>query len=48
MPSDNRDDYIEQTELGADAWTELARAGLTQIGIHTVDIPVAQAFTART
>lgn len=45
-PSMDRDDFVVQTEYGADAWTHLARAGFQRIGIHVLAYPAAHAFTA--
>ncbi|NOD64539.1 MULTISPECIES: bifunctional 2-polyprenyl-6-hydroxyphenol methylase/3-demethylubiquinol 3-O-methyltransferase UbiG [unclassified Ruegeria] len=46
-PSMGNDDYVVHTEFGADAWTYLARAGFTQLGIQVVSFPAAHALTAR-
>ncbi len=46
-PSMGNDDYVVHTEFGADAWTYLARAGFTEIGIHVVSFPAAHALMGR-
>ncbi|WP_425090713.1 class I SAM-dependent methyltransferase [Tropicimonas sp. S265A] len=46
-PSMGRADYIVHTEYGADAWTHLARAGFTEIGMHVVSYPAAHALMGR-
>jgi SAM-dependent methyltransferase len=42
-----RNDYVVQTEFGADAWTYAMEAGFSEIAIHAVDYPAATAFLAR-
>ncbi|WP_299357079.1 class I SAM-dependent methyltransferase [uncultured Shimia sp.] len=46
-PAMGNDDYVVHTEFGADAWTYLARAGFTQIGIEVVSFPAAHALMGR-
>ena len=46
-PQMSRDDFIVHTEFGADAWTYLARAGFSDIRVHTVEYPAALAWTGR-
>jgi SAM-dependent methyltransferase len=41
------DDYVVQTEFGADVWTYIIEAGFTEISIHSVEYPAALAFLAR-
>jgi SAM-dependent methyltransferase len=41
------DDYVVQTEFGADMWTYVIRAGFATISINVVDYPSALALSAR-
>jgi ubiquinone/menaquinone biosynthesis C-methylase UbiE len=41
------DDFVVQTEFGADAWTYVSQAGFNQVEIHTVEFPSASALLAR-
>lgn len=42
-----KDDFVVQTEFGADAWTYPLKAGFTDISIHSVGFPAATAMLAR-
>jgi ubiquinone/menaquinone biosynthesis C-methylase UbiE len=46
-PAANAEDYLVQTEYGADAWTHVMRAGFTNVTIHSVGYPAATALVAR-
>ncbi|WP_332118234.1 class I SAM-dependent methyltransferase [Azorhizobium caulinodans] len=46
--SQNSDDYLVQTEYGADMWTQVMRAGFTRVTLHQVSYPAAIAITAWT
>lgn len=46
-PSMGNDDYVVHTEFGDDAWTYLARAGFTELGIQVVSFPAAHALMGR-
>jgi len=46
-PANLADDFVVQTEFGADAWTYIMEAGFTEIAIHSVEYPAAIAFLAR-
>jgi SAM-dependent methyltransferase len=46
-PGVTRDDFVVQTEFGADAWTYVLEAGFTDVSIHSVGYPAAIAFVAR-
>lgn len=46
-PETDSNDYIVQTEYGADAWTQLMDAGFNEVSIYTVDYPSGIAFLAR-
>jgi hypothetical protein len=41
------DDYVVQTEFGADMWTYVIRAGFGTLSINVVDYPSALALSAR-
>lgn len=41
------DDFIVQTEFGADAWGYAMEAGFSEVQIHAVEYPAALAFLAR-
>ena len=41
------DDFIVQTEFGADTWGYVMEAGFTEVQIHSVEYPAAVAFLAR-
>ncbi len=41
------DDFIVQTEFGADAWGYVMEAGFSEVQIHAVEYPAALAFLAR-
>ncbi len=41
------DDFVVQTEFGADTWTYIMEAGFTDVSVHTVEYPAAIAFLAR-
>lgn len=41
------DDFVVQTEFGADAWTYILEAGFTEVSIHSVEYPAGIAFLAR-
>jgi ubiquinone/menaquinone biosynthesis C-methylase UbiE len=40
------DDFVVQTEFGADAWTYIMRAGFKTISLHAVEYPVSVAYCA--
>lgn len=40
------DDFVVQTEFGADAWCYIMEAGFTHVSIHSVGYPAATAFVA--
>ncbi|MXP63802.1 class I SAM-dependent methyltransferase [Roseomonas sp. M0104] len=40
------DDFLVRTEYGADAWTQVMRAGFGHVAIHQVDYPAATAMSA--
>lgn len=46
-PSVPAEDYVVQTEFGADAWQYVISAGFEQVTIHTLDYPAAIALHAR-
>lgn len=46
-PATATDDYVVQTEFGADVWTYLLKAGFTEVSIHCADYPAAIAYLAR-
>jgi SAM-dependent methyltransferase len=41
------DDYVVQTEFGADMWTYVLRAGFSALSINAVDYPAALALSAQ-
>jgi len=41
------DDFVVQTEFGADAWTYILEAGFTEVALYSVEYPAAIAFLAR-
>ena len=41
------DDYVVQTEFGADMWTYVLRAGFSAVSITAVEYPAALALSAR-
>jgi ubiquinone/menaquinone biosynthesis C-methylase UbiE len=41
------DDFVVQTEFGADAWGYVMEAGFAEVQIHAVEYPAALAFLAR-
>lgn len=41
------EDFVVQTEFGADAWTYLFRAGFSELSMHAVEYPAGLAFLAR-
>jgi SAM-dependent methyltransferase len=43
----DRDDFLVQTEFGADVWTYAIKAGFTAVSIHAVEYPCALALAAR-
>jgi len=40
------DDFVVQTEFGADAWTYIMLAGFTTVSLHAVEYPVSVAYCA--
>ena len=46
-PGTATDDFVVQTEFGADAWTFAMRAGFTDVTIHAACYPAATAILAR-
>ena len=46
-PETTPDDFIVQTEFGADAWTWPLSAGFSRVEIHAVQFPAATALLAR-
>ncbi len=46
-PADAADDYVVQTEFGADMWTYVMAAGFQSVVINTVAFPDAIAMSAR-
>ncbi len=46
-PTTATDDYVVQTEFGADAWTYPMRAAFTEVSVHAVEYPIGLAFLAR-
>lgn len=40
------DDFVVQTEFGADAWAYVLAAGFSEVQIHAVEYPAALAFLA--
>lgn len=46
-PTETRDDYLVQTEFGADAWTYAMQAGFQDVRLFSVEYPVAIAIAAR-
>ena len=44
--STNSDDWLVQTEFGADAWTYVLRAGFTNVTFRALDYPTAYALIA--
>jgi SAM-dependent methyltransferase len=46
LPEDRADDYMVQTEFGADAWTYPVRAGFAECRIVSLEYPAAQALLA--
>jgi SAM-dependent methyltransferase len=46
-PADSADDYVVQTEFGADMWTYVVEAGFQSVVINTVSFPDAVAISAR-
>jgi SAM-dependent methyltransferase len=45
-PNTPSDDYVVQSEFGADAWTYLFRAGFRHVAVNAVEYPAAHAITA--
>ncbi len=45
-PQTRTDDFIVQTEFGADAWTLLMRAGFDNVALKHIEHPAAHAITA--
>lgn len=45
--STSSDDFVVQTEFGADAWTYCMEAGFTDVSIHSFAYPAATAILAR-
>lgn len=41
------EDYVVQTEYGADVWTQVMEAGFTEVSIHTVEYPSGIALLAK-
>jgi ubiquinone/menaquinone biosynthesis C-methylase UbiE len=46
-PASNAEDYMVQTEFGADAWTLVLQAGFTQVSMHSSDFPACLAYVAQ-
>lgn len=46
-PQTASEDFVVQTEFGADAWTYLFRAGFSDLSMHAVEYPAGLAFLAR-
>lgn len=40
------DDFVVQTEFGADAWTYIMRAGFKTVSLHAVEYPASVAYCA--
>lgn len=40
-------DFVVETEFGADAWTYIFTSGFSEVSIHSVEYPCAIAFLAR-
>ena len=40
------EDFLVHTEYGADAWTQVLRAGFTHVTVNQIDYPAALAMTA--
>ncbi len=45
--AESGDDFLVQTEFGADAWTCLMEAGFSDVALRSVEYPDALAITAR-
>ena len=45
-PATSSDDYVVQSEFGADAWTCVLQAGFRHVAFNTVEYPAALAITA--
>lgn len=41
------EDFVVQTEFGADAWSYVIQAGFSDVSLHSVEYPSAIAFSAR-
>ena len=46
-PQTATDDFVVQTEFGADMWTYVLQAGFSSVTVNTVDFPAALALSAR-
>src|SRR5438876_5380355 len=46
-PNRPLEDYIVQTEFGADAWKYIMEAGFAEVSMHAVEYPASIAFLAR-
>ncbi len=46
-PETKTDDFVVQTEFGADMWTYVIEAGFSSVAINAVDFPTALALCAR-
>lgn len=46
-PDETGEDYVVQTEFGADMWTYVIEAGFDSVTINTLAFPDAMAMTAR-
>jgi ubiquinone/menaquinone biosynthesis C-methylase UbiE len=45
--NDKKNDYIVQTEYGADFWSQILQVGFEECRIVTAEFPTAQAIAAR-
>lgn len=45
-PTETGDDYVVQTEFGADAWTYVMEAGFSELRLFSLDYPAALAMAA--
>lgn len=46
-PTVGATDFVVHSEYGADAWTQVMRAGFDNVSIFSIDYPIALALTAR-
>ncbi|TAL00200.1 MAG: SAM-dependent methyltransferase [Rhodospirillaceae bacterium] len=45
-PTETGDDYVVQTEFGADVWTYPYQAGFSEVRLHAIDYPAGLAISA--